>query len=183
MKNRILIIAVVFLATCFASNAQKKRETNDVPKVVYSAFGEQYPDAQVVQWEMPGSTCYKDWISSWEQGMSEEYPMEYTEPNTFHVTYKYQNNEQRSVYYRDGQWVQTRTKINKESIPEAVMYTVNNLGYGDWDVADYAFLVEKPLEKDRRDVFFKIYLKKGIKRQVMKVNFDGTLKQKNKLYW
>jgi len=157
------------------TNAQKKIDKKKVPKVVYSAFGEQYPDAKVEKWELPDCDCYEDWINEWEAQMSEKYPQDYIEPNTFYVTYKYKNKEQKSIYYRNGEWLQTQTKISKENVPGTVMTAVKNSEYSDWKMGDYVILVQKPNGGGDKDLFYKVFLKGGMKRYVLKVKTDGTL--------
>ena len=183
MKGKEIITMILALLVVFGTTeAQKKIDKKKVPKVVYSAFGEQYPDAVVQKWEMPDCDCYEDWINQWEAQMSEKYPQDYSSPNSFYVTYKYQDKEQKSIYYRNGEWMQTQTKLKKKSIPASIMAAVNQSEYSDWDVADYAILVEKPSGNGQKEAFYKVFLKGGLKRHILKVNTDGSIIPKEKLF-
>lgn len=182
MKSKIFWTIVMFFCIVFVTNAQKLIKEKQVPKVVYSAFGEQYPDAIVVQWEIPDCNCYEDWVSAWETEMSKEYPQEYVDPEAFYVTYKYKNDEKRSVYYKNGQWMQTRSKIHKESLPEPILAAVQDSEYRDWEIADHAFIIETPTADNKVNLYYKVYLKGGVKRHVFRVGVDGKPIPKSPLF-
>ena len=183
MKSKVLMsFMLVFCIVAIGNAQQKKIKEEQVPKVVYSAFGQQYPDATVVQWEVPECDCYEDWVGAWETEMSAEYPQEYEDPDAFYVTFKYKNDERRSIFYKNGQWMQTRSKINKERLPKPILAAVQESEYRDWEIADNAFIIETPTVDGKVDLYYKVYLKGGIKRHVLRVGVDGRPIPKSTLF-
>ncbi len=113
MKSKVLMsFMLVFCIVAIGNAQQKKIKEEQVPKVVYSAFGQQYPDATVVQWEVPECDCYEDWVGAWETEMSAEYPQEYEDPDAFYVTFKYKNDERRSIFLQE--WTVDANKVQDQ---------------------------------------------------------------------
>lgn len=171
-----LVMATGMASVATAQQHGQKMEDKDVPKVVYHAFGEKYPEASVVKWYYPDCNCYEDWVSKWEEEIreGENHEAEMEQPDFFQVAYKYKDKDQRTIYYRNGEWVETRSKISRDELPETIKQAVEQTEYRNWDIGKYVVLVEKPLPGGKTEMFYRLYMKGGLKRHLLKFHPDGT---------
>ncbi len=105
MYRFILLTVVMFLA--FQAFPQSKP-----PKKIRKVLLEKYPDAEIVKtkgdWEMKGkSKQNKTWL----------------------VLFKHGNGLSSSEFDSKGNWIQTKTKISEDELPEAVKKTIEDNYY------------------------------------------------------
>ena len=177
-----LVMATGIVSVTMAQQHGQDLENEDVPKVVYNAFGEKYPEASVVKWYYPDCNCYEDWVSKWEEEIreGEDYKAEMEQPDFFQVAYKYKDKNQRTIYYRNGEWVESRSKIRREELPETIKQAVEKTQYRNWDIGKYVVLVEKPRADGKTEMIYRLYMKGGLKRHLLKFYPDGTLVPKKR---
>ena len=153
----------------------------DVPKVVYKAFGTKYPYADKVEWYLPDCDCYDDWKNEWESRMIQPTGKKIETPDNFYVSFQYKDKTQRSVFYRNGEWIETEIILNTVDLPDLIVDAVKNSQYADWKMPDQVVLMERPLPDGSVEAIYTIPLKGGIKKHNLKVYMDGSLVPKKKL--
>lgn len=171
-KLLLLIVAGLFIA--FTADAQEVEIAEEqVPRLVYHAFGEKYPNAIATEWSYPNCNCYEEWENKWseELGIAGE-----EAPDYFFVTYKYENKDQRTVYYRTGKWVETRIKMQSKEVPENIFAFLEHTKFKDWKLENTAFFIQTALEDGGFDAYYKLTFKNKGKKETVKVDAkEGTL--------
>ena len=175
MKIRLLMLALLMGIFSMAQAQVKKIEQKDVPRVVYKAHGDKYPAAQKIEWTVPDCDCYEDWETEWERSLAIEDLQPGDKPKFFHVTFKYENKDQRSIYYQDGEWMETRTVFGRDDIPAKLSASIAASAYGDWKLGKKVVFVQKSKEDGGMEAFYKVPVKEGLNRETLKMDIDGNI--------
>lgn len=176
MMNIRLLAVTVLIGIFSTAQAQIKRiEQKNVPRVVYKAHGDKYPAAQKMEWTVPDCDCYEDWEAQWEEGLELQNLRSGEQPRFFHVTYKYDNKDRRSIYFRDGEWIETRTVFSKNDLPVNIGTAIAGTGFGEWKLGKKVVFVQKSSESGEIEAFYKVPVKDGLSKETLKVDLDGNI--------
>ncbi|MDH3710450.1 MAG: PepSY-like domain-containing protein [Cyclobacteriaceae bacterium] len=175
MKIRLLAVVVLLGIFSMAKAQVQKIEQKDVPRVVYKAHGYKYPAARNIEWTVPDCDCYEDWEAEWEESLELQNLREGDQPKFFHVTYKYENKDRRSIYYRDGEWMETRTVFSKDDLPAKVGTAIAATGFGNWKLGKKIVYVLKSTDDGGAEAFYKVPVKDGLNKETLKVDPDGNI--------
>jgi hypothetical protein len=134
----LLTLALVFLFTTSCEESELFKKKVNVPEAVKTAFNQDYPNAEDVEWEEEG----------------ENYEVEFEDGDT----------EMEILYDANGTLIQIETEIEVNQLPETILtYIQNNYSnpeiedaYSIWVAAEELtyYEVEIELEDEERELLF-----------------------------
>lgn len=149
MKKKYIVAVILFTKVCILMAQQQLSyrvllDDNQVPKVVRDNFRLQYPRAFMSLWYTSHITYwYEDyapnWYGAWYPGR-QIIVHRFERPTHYEVQFHRNDETNRAIYSRHGQWFETRTKIN--NLPDTVASSLRKSEFGTWIWSDHQERIE-----------------------------------------